>query len=460
MTTPAARAEPLGRALAQWATTVRWEALPAGDRERVLDALVDTVGVALAGTGHHEFALVREAADRLGLLGPPGHASAELWGSGLRLAPGSAALLNATAGHVLDFDDVHYLLHGHASTVVLPALIAVAQAEGLSGRRVLEGYVAGVGAMAAVSVAFGPKHYSFGWHSTSTIGAIGTAVGVGVALGLDPVGIHAALGAGVSMASGVRANFGTPLKPLHAGLAARGGIEAAYLAAAGVVPSPTALEGPLGGVAIFGDGSWTGDVEQVLEAARHGLDELGIKPYPACRGAHYAIDAALEVHAQLDGAAIDAVEVRVPLGAKVALLYDDPSTGLEAKFSLPYAVGTTLAHGLPTLDRFTDEAVGDPATRDVMARISVTEDDSAGDLSASMEGRYAEVRVVAADGRAAQARVDDARGSWSRPLSRAEIDEKFVATAGLALPPARVAALLHALRHADALTDLRGAFGA
>lgn len=448
--------EPLGRTLAEWATTVRWETLPEGDRERVLDTLVDTVGVALAGTRHHEFALVRTAADRLGLIGD---GAAELWGSPSRLAPGSAALLNATAGHVLDFDDVHYLLHGHASTVLWPALIAVGQAEGLSGKRLLEGYVAGVGAMAAVSVAFGPKHYSVGWHSTSTIGAIGTAVGVAVALGLDAAGIHGALGAGVSMASGVRANFGTPLKPLHAGLAARGGIEAAYLAAAGVVPSPVALEGALGGVPIFGDGSWSGDVEQVLAAARHGLDELGIKPYPACRGAHYAIDAALDVHGQLDGALIESVQVKVPLGAKVALLYDDPSTGLEAKFSLPYAVGTTLAHGLPTLEHFTDDAVADPATRAVMARVAVTEDDSAGDLSASMTGRYAEVRVVTADGRSVEARVDDARGSWSRPLSRAEIDEKFAATAGVVLGADEVGRLLGALRGVEVLADLRGLLG-
>jgi len=198
----------------------------------------------------------------------------------------------------------------------------------------------------------------------------------------------------------------------------------------------------------------------VLEAARHGLDELGIKPYPACRGAHYAIDAALEVHAQLDGASIEAVQVQVPLGAKVALLYDDPRTGLEAKFSLPYAVATTLAHGLPTLERFTDDAVGDPATRAVMARISVTEDDSAGDLGASMDGRYAEVRAVTADGRSAHARVDDARGSWSRPLSQQEIDEKFAATAGTFLAPDRVGRLLVALRDADELEDLRGLFQA
>lgn len=450
-------AEPLGRALAEWATGVRWEALAPRDQERVLDALVDTVGVALAGTQHPEFALIRTAADRLGMLTD---GVAELWGSEQRLGSGAAALLNATAGHLLDFDDVHYLLHGHASTVLWPALIAVAQTEGVGGQRLLEAYVAGVGAMAAVSTAFGPRHYTVGWHSTSTIGAIGTAVGVGVALGLDAVGIHAALGAGVSMASGVRANFGTPLKPLHAGLAARGGIEAAYLALAGVVPSPVALEGALGGVAVFGDGSWAGEAEPVLEAARDGLDELGIKPYPACRGAHYAIDAALEVYGQLDGAGIESVSVRVPLGAKVALLYDDPGSGLEAKFSLPYAVGTTLAHGLPTLERFTDAAVDDPATRAVMSRISVTEDDSAGDLSASMTGRYAEVRVVTADGRSVQARVDDARGSWSRPLSREEIDAKFVATAGTVLTPDRVSGLLDDLRHADKLEELHGLLSA
>lgn len=445
--------------LSQWAAGARWGALTAADRDRVVDTLVDTVGVALAGSRAPEFEPVVAAAEQLGWLAPGG---AEWWGDPRPLHAGAAALLNATAGHLLDFDDVHYLLHGHPSTVLWPALIAIGQEEGLVGERLLDGYVAGVGVMAAVSRMFGPRHYSVGWHSTSTIGAIGAAAGAAVALAEDADGVRAAMGAAVSMASGVRANFGTVLKPFHAGLAARSAIEAVRLVRAGVTPSPDALTGALGAVAVFGDGSWPSAdglsrlAAAVVEAAEHGLVELGIKPYPACRGSHYGIDAALTVHEELAGAEVERLVVEVPLGAKTALLYDDPTDGLQARFSLPYTVATTVAHGRPTLAHFADDAVHDPQTRALMARMTVIEDDSAGDLSASMEGRYAVVAAHTVDGRVVRCRVDDARGSWSRPLPSEEVDEKFLGTAGEALDPAAARRLLTLLRDGWSGRQVRG----
>lgn len=435
--------------LAQWAATVRWDDVAASDRAKVVDTLVDTVGVALAGFRDPGMIPIVEAAEQLGWLAPGG---AQRWGSEQWLAAGSAALLNATAGHLLDFDDVHYVLHGHPSTVLWPVLVALGQEEDLAGPALLQGYVAGVGVMTAVARLFGPRHYSVGWHSTSTIGAIGASAGAAVALGLSAEGIAAAMGAAVSMAGGVRANFGTVLKPFHAGLAARSAIEAVRLAQAGVVPSAAALAGPLGGVMVFGDGSWdrTQSADQrgdaMVAAAAEGLVELGIKPYPACRGTHYAIDAALEVHQRLDGAEIAALRVEVPLGAKTALLYDDPVDGLQARFSLPYTVATTLAHGWPQLAHFSQAAVTDRRTRALMAMMIVVENDSAGDLSASMEGRYAEVEVRTTDGRVLRSRVDDARGSWTRPLPSAEVDAKFLGTAGEAVTDDAARQLLDTLR--------------
>ena len=434
-------------ALAAWACDVRWSALTEDERARVLDTLIDTVGVALVGSRSAELASVLEAADRLGWTVP---GIVEQWGNRARLSAPAAALLNATAAHVLDFDDVHHVLHGHPSAVLWPALVAVAQEDRLAGTRVLEGYVAGVGVMTAVARLFGPRHYSLGWHATSTIGAIGAAAGVAVALGLTEDGVGAAIGTAVSMASGVRASFGTVLKPLHAGLAARSAVEAARLAQAGVRPAATALTGPLGGLDVFGDGSWTAPPEHtgvaLVAVAQAGLDDLGLKPYPACRGAHYAIDAAREVREQLTGAAVEQVRVDVPLGARTALLHDDPADGLQARFSLPYAVAVTLAHGAPDLHHFSDEAVRDPQTRALMELLVVHEDDSAGDLSASMTGRYAEVTVRTVDGRTVTSRVSDPRGSRTRPLSSSEVDAKFRRTAGTVLSATEVERVLARLR--------------
>lgn len=425
----AAQRPPITRALAAWCASVEWDARPASERARVLDSLVDTVGVAVAGVGDPDMVPVRAflAATGAGSEGP-----SQLWGEGRSVRAAAAALFNGTSGHVMDFDDVHYVVHGHPSTVLFPALIAVAQERGIGAVRMLEGYVAGLGVMSAVATAYGPRHYTAGWHSTSTTGAVGAAAGVATMLGLDEQAIARAMSAAVSMSMGSRANFGTHLKPLHAGFAARAGVEAVQLVEAGALPVLNALEAPLGGVDIFGDGSWPGahadPLGVVLAAAEHGSVQLGLKMYPCCRGAHFAVDAALEVREQLG--IVDefaAVQVDVPLGAKVALLYDDPSTGLEGKFSLPYAVATSLVRGLPTPEHFTDAAVADARVREVMSIISVAEDPSGGDLSAGMEGRYAMVTVRSADGRTASARVDDARGSWSRPLSAAEVDEKFLA---------------------------------
>lgn len=435
-------------ALAAWAASVRWEDVSEADRGLVVDALVDTVGVALAGMAQSELDGVLAAAERLGLLGA---GPAEIWGSTTSVAPGAAALLNATAGHLLDFDDVHYLLHGHPSTVLWPALVAVAQAEGLPARALLEGYVAGLGAMAGVSVMFGPRHYSNGWHSTATIGTIGAAAGVATALGLGPDGVLAAMGAGASMASGIRANFGTVLKPFHAGLAARGAVEAAVLAASGVLASRNALAGPLGAVAVFGDRSWPGEgapEAPVLAAASRATSELGLKLYPACRGAHYAIDAALDVRTSLGDAVgdVEHVHVVVPLGSRTALLYDDPETALQAKFSLPYSVATTLAHGIPTFAHYTEESIVDPRTRALMATMTVVEDTSRGDLSASMEGRYAYVEARTSTGETVSAITRDVRGSAERPLLPEEVDTKFLDAAGLVLDADAAMALLVSLR--------------
>lgn len=453
-------------ALARWCKSVTWSQVSPTRQRRVRNAFIDTVGVAIAGTRDARFAHVRSFIDRIGGgEDSAGGRGAEVWGWGTPASLTAAAFLNATAGHLMDFDDVHYDIHGHPSTVLFPALVAVAQAERLPAERVLVGYVAGIGVMAAVSRLYGPRHYSVGWHATSTCGSVGAAAGVATALDLSEEEVATAISAAVSMAAGVRANFGTVMKPVHAGLAARGGVEAAYLASAGVSAAPAALESRLGGIDVFGDGSlfsrYADPAAAVVEAARQAVDGLGLKLYPCCRGAHHAIDAALEVRRQLGVPADDiaSVRVEVPLGAKTALIYDDPATGLEGKFSLPYAVATTLAHGVPRLVHFTDAAVRDERTRRIMRRLVIVEDDSAGDLSGNMADRYAIVEVRTTDGRRVSARVDDARGSWSHPLTDAEVDEKFAMTAGTVLRPDRVQDLLRSIRGAPDALELSGLFG-
>lgn len=449
----------VSRALAQWSESVAWDAASPADQQIVVNALVDTVGVTLAATTEEGSQDVLDFVRRLGLSGD----DASLWGLGARSTVGGAALINGTLGHLLDFDDMHYLIHGHPSTVLVPALVAACEANRCSGERLLTGYLAGIGAMAATSLIFGPDHYTVGWHSTGTTGAIGAAVAVATALDLPLEQRVVAINAAVSMASGVRVNFGTVLKPVHAGLAARTGIEAVAFAQTGIVVETDALGGRLGAVDVYGDGSWPRDFDDpmgaFIDAARNGLHQIGVKPYPSCTGGHWAIEAALNARTNVGdhvASDIERIEVIVPLGAKVALIYDDPQTGLQGKFSLPYAVATSAARGLPVPEHFTDEAVLDREVREVMSKISVIEDDSNGDLSTAHEGRYAEVHIRLVDGRTGHSRVDEAKGSWYRPLSVADVDEKFRGCTTPVIGEAESRALLARLRSVATCGDVRG----
>lgn len=448
------------RCLAEWAEEKTWESVPDRYQVESLDSLVDTVGVALAGSVEDGAVLVRRF-----MTAPKPEGAAEVWGSDATASAAAAAYTNGVAAHVLDFDDVHYPIHGHPSCVLFPALFAAGQEFDVSGARILEGYVVGIGIMAAVAKYFGDDHYSRGWHSTSTCGAIGAAAGVAKTLGMAAPEIATAIGAAVSMSSGVRANFGTMMKSVHSGLAARAGVETAVLVRSGLSGSPEALEDRVGGISLFGDGSWTQDGQaagKVLrDVAENGLEGKGIKRYPCCGGSHFGVDAALDVRAELSsGAEIAAIQVDIPEGARTALIHDDPSTGLAAKFSLPYTVAVSLAHGVPTMSDFTDAAVQDDRTRQLMSVLTVREEAGSGHAAGSLEARYAQVTVTTTTGQKISHRVHHARGSAHRPLTSDEVDEKFLSCAGLIIPGTKAEQLLGRLRQLGQERSVRGLFGA
>jgi 2-methylcitrate dehydratase PrpD len=446
------------RSLSEWAAEKTWESVPPRYQREAVDSLVDTVGVGFAGSVEDGAVLVRRFMTQAS---PQG--SAEIWGSGGGVSAATAAYVNGVAAHILDFDDVSYALHGHPSCVLYPALFAAGQEYGVPGARILEGYVVGVGVMTAVKKSFGDGHYSRGWHSTSTCGAIGAAAGVARSLGMSAPEIAAAIGAAVSMAAGVRANFGTMMKSVHSGMAARAGVEAALMVRSGLTSSPSALEDRLGGIALFGDASWVQEGEAsaaaLRDTAEHALESKGLKRYPCCGGSHFGVDAALEVRAQLPaGAEIESVRVDIPSGARTALIHDDPSTGLEAKFSLPYTVALSLAHGVPEMSHFTDSAVQDERTRHLMSVMTVHEDSSGGSAAGSLDARYAEVTVRTTTGDTLTHRVHHPRGTANRPLTSDEVDQKFLSCAAIVTPDPQSEKLLERLRDLGTEQSVRGLF--
>lgn len=387
-------------------------------------ALADTYAVAVAGRGEpasraayrylQDNALVRaEAAPGLARLwGSPGWASAEI-----------AAWHNGVVGHVLDFDDVNVPQRGHPSVVLWPALLAIAQARDLDGSRLDAAFTVGLEVLVKLSRAFAAPHYAAGWHSTASIGVLGAVAACGYLLELDARELTHALGLAVAQAAGSRENVGTQGKSFQAGQASGAAVRAALLASAGFEASARAIDGPHGYLGLYAanatvDESLAGLGAAPLELERSGLD---VKQYPMCYATHRAIDAVLalrEAHA-LRLAAVERIDVKGSPGAFVPLVHPRPKTGLEGKFSLPYAMAAALADGQVRLASFTDEAVARPEIQRFFDRVHWSEENG------EVASRAAEVQVQLLDGRRMAQRVDLLRGSAQLPLSDAQLEAKL-----------------------------------
>ena len=436
---------------AQFASTLDLANVPADARRVARECLQDFVGVTLAG--------VPEDASRLALAWVEEEGSspaASVFGTGLRASAANAALVNGTTGHALDLDDVCLAMRGHPTTVVGPAVMAIAEATGASGANALAGYIAGVELLIAMGFGIGRTHYPAGWHSTATLGTVGAAAGVARVLGLDAAATQHALGIAASFASGMRCNFGSMTKPLHAGHAARNGVVAASLAARGFTANTSALESPIGFFSLF---SRDPDVERVAARLGHtwSLIEPGmcIKRHPCCYGTHHAVDAVLAMRAE-HGLAPESVRNIVALvapGGMAALIHNRPATGLQGKFSLPYTLAAALMDGALTLATFGDAAVARPQARTLMERVECHE--AEGTPVGGDDPRFAEVTLHLEDGRVLSRRVEHPRGSPQDPLTQDELDCKFLDCASLVLSDVVSSLALDSLHRFERLKDMR-----
>ncbi|HEY3872095.1 MAG TPA: MmgE/PrpD family protein [Actinocrinis sp.] len=420
-------------------------AIPAEARQAGIRSVLDTVGVLLAGLGEPVVRIV--AAE---LVGGPGPAT--LLGQGRTASAADAALFNGTAAHALDYDDVHSHLRGHPSACVLPAAFAAAEHAGLTGAGLLDAYVIGVEVECGIGRAFGPSHAARGFHSTSTLGVLGAAAAAARALGLDAGETAAALGIAASSASGLRRNFGTATKPLHAGNAARAGVVAALLAGAGVAAAPDIVESFVD--AFNSDDDGAPDAIGRLGAPWAIVDPgMSIKKYPCCNRGHRAVDAVLDIVRALDAAAgeVAAVEVRMPAGqvdpdGRVGpMTYPVPRTGAEAKFSMPYVVAAAIVdRGLP-INAFTDDGIHRPAVQDLLAKVHPVNRDDTDD--------HVEVVMTLHDGRACGRRVHRSRGDprGGEPPGLDELTAKYTDCASVVLPPEAVAQSMSLVLRLDSL---------
>ncbi|MGQ9476873.1 MAG: MmgE/PrpD family protein [Actinomycetota bacterium] len=431
---------------------LRYEDLPVEVANAAKLPFIDCLGVTVAGL---EDEGSRIAADWVESLNAREEATV-FFGFRRSAAP-LAALANGTAAHALDYDDVSFRMMGHPSVALVPAVVALGEVLSSTGKDCILSYVAGLEVAAKVGSALGGNSYMLGWHHTSTLGVLGAAASCGKLLGLDEERMAHALGISCSLAMGIRANFGTMTKPLHAGAAAMNGVMAAQLAYRGFTANPDALYGENGFARAF-----TSDLEKAEELLKT-LGEpyellnpgLSFKPYPCCRGPQGAIDAALAAREEwkklgdIDPSNVEKVECRVPSWLRSVLVYHQPKTGTEGKFSLEYCVVAALLGGKVGVGQFRDEVVTSQAVVELIDRFDWQ------DLEGEITSPFAaEVTVHLKSGERAVGRAEKPLGEPGNPMSVEQIYDKYRECVGNVLNFRVADATLDMLVELDNLEDV------
>jgi 2-methylcitrate dehydratase PrpD len=443
------------RRLAGWACALELADIPETVRHAAGNALVDTVAVAIAGSRTAVATRARRIAHAA-----YGGGQASLLGAEETLNAPGAALANGAAAHALDFDDNCYAGFVHGSAVIMPAVLATAEAEGASGADLLTAFVAGCEAEFAAGAAATATLYEKGWWTTGVLGPVGASIAAAHVLGLNAEMTACALGLAVAGTGGSKACFGTDGKPVLCGRAAESGVVAALMAGAGVTGPWNAFEDSRGFAALFNGGIFDADAFEMLGSGWRILDPgIDIKRVPVCLSAHAALDAVMDLMAEHRIAAEEIGRVVCDVGPIVTanLVYNDPSTPQQAQFSMPFVIGCMLVHGDVGLAQIAPESLADSRVRAAMRLVEMVTT-ARWDACSEEARRYPEgafVTVETRDGRSWTRFNGFARGTRARPLSNDEIGRKFMSCVEPVLGGPAAEALLTRLRRVETLPDAR-----
>ncbi len=439
-------------AFARFALGLSWEQVPPDVIALAKGHLLDTLGIALASSGTDFGAAVVKAASTLGRSD-----EATVLGVGVRLPAASAALVNGTLAHGLDYDDTHVAAIYHASAPALAAALAAGEAAGASGQGVLLGYIAALEIGCRLAGAGAGMFHDRGFHPTSQCGTFAAAAAAARLAGDDVTALVNALGLCGSMASGILELRESWLKRLHPGWAAHAGIVAAALGRHGFRGPATVFEGPHGFYAAH-----IGRVPVGDQAPSHQLGQrwatlgIALKPYPCCHFVHAFVDAALVLREQIPLADIERIDC--PLTDRLQPLVGEPRerrirppTIYDALFSVPYVVAMALVKGRVDVAGFYDEKLDDPAILALAAR-TFCPDDPESDYPTHFPG---EVRITLKDGRVIRRREPTSRGTPERRLTQAEIEAKFYANATRAISEAQAASIAQIVWRLDTIGNVR-----
>jgi 2-methylcitrate dehydratase PrpD len=423
--------------------------------------LIDGFGVILAGSTTQGSAIVREY-----VTAAAGPREATVLGSKQLITSAThAALANGASGHAMDYDDTQlsttpdrtYGLLTHPTLPPLVAALAVGERVGASGAAFLEAFLTGFEVECKIAEAIDPDHYIRGFHSSGTIGTFGAAAAAGKLLKLNPQQARHMLTIASSLSSGIRVNFGSMTKPLHVGRAGENGVFAALLASRGFTGGDEGMDGQWGFFQVFGGGADLDRLVPIMGKPYTIVNPgVSVKPYPCGVLSHPSIDAMLKLVLDHDLKPAQVKAVRLKAGSNILepLRYKTAKTELEAKFCIPFLLGSILLRRKAGILEFTDEFVSSEPVQRMMERVTPVFDQTIEDQGFDKIRSVVEVDLV--DGRTLVQRSDDRyRGGPDRPFTREELHGKFADCAQLVLRPDRMAVALSAIESVDRLPDCR-----
>jgi len=451
----------LTRYVAEFVLQLQFESIPAGVVALGKKSMLDGFGLALAGSASAMGAICRKYLQFAGAA--PG--SCTVIGSRLKATPRFAALANGVSIHADDFDDTQlavakdrtYGLLTHPTAPVLPAIFAIAEDSGASGRDLLTAYQAGVEVETKIAEAISPRHYEDGFHSTGTCGSFGSTAASAKMRGLKIEQALSAFGIAAAEAAGVRENFGTMTKPFQAGHAAENGVAAADLASIGWTGAEQVLEANRGFFHAYG-GSFNPEAIQNKLGNPWTFANPGVslKPYPSGSLTHPAMSAMLRLVEKynISPGEVEKIDVGANRNMPNTLIHHRPTSGLQAKFSMEYCVALMLLERRASLRQFTDEFVNRADVQELVRRVNFYVDPIA--ENAGYDKMTSLVTVHMKDGRLLKDQADFAKGSPADPMTFEDAAEKFRSCAGFAnWPAAKADAVIEAVSTLERAPNLQ-----
>src|SRR5215467_514831 len=436
--------------IARFATETKYDKIPAQAIETAKAAILDCLGVALAGSKEEDAKICAQIARQEGA-----KEEATVIGQRFKSSALQAAFANGTAAHAMDFDH-SFTLMGQPTAPIIPALFSLGDSLGAIGKQIFEAYTVGYEVTAKLAYSLRDSKHD-GWHAPSTLGCFGASAACAKLLGLNTVQTQMALGITASMASGIVGNFGTMTKPLHVGLGARNGVLAAKLAQSGFTANTQAIESGFGFFKVLHPTASVNEqpLDELSKSYALESDGIRVKPYPCGGLTHQAIDTVLEFRAKhgITAEMVESIDVDVMRHTYERIIFKVPQNGIQGKFCMPYLLARAIIDGRVFIDAFSDSAVRDPNVLKLAERIQMRLDNNL--PSTDLGSRPCRVTLRLKNGQTYSRVVQNAKGSPEFPLSVDELKAKFTDCARQTLNESATKRVLDDLDRLETLEDIR-----